>query len=124
MDMSKSSSKGKGRQKKKENHYTAKTADPHALYQEAVQCPEVEVKFINRVFKKRFGRKPSVLREDFCGTAILCCEWVKARKANRAVGVDIDDSVLDWGRAHNIAALGDDERERVTLVQEIGRAHV
>ena len=97
--------------------YTAKTADPHILYQEAVQSPEAEVRFLNRIFKKKFGRKPASLREDFGGTALLCCEWVKSGKETTAIGVDLDPAVLQWGRDNNLASLKDAQRERVQLVE-------
>jgi hypothetical protein len=45
------------------------------------------------------------LREDFCGTALLCAGWVKQR-GRTAVGVDLDPEVLAWGTEHNLAPLG------------------
>ncbi len=96
--------------------YTAKTADKHDLYQQSVQCPEADVAFIRRVFHKRFGRYPTHLREDFCGTAWLACEWVKAHRDNEAVGVDLDRPTLDWGRKHNLSRLSDEQAARVELI--------
>ena len=93
----------------------ADLADRHRLYELSVQCPEAEVNFIDRNFRLLRGRSARLLREDFCGTAALCCEWVKRRKTNRAVGVDIDGDVLDWGRANNLSRLSDDRARRVTL---------
>jgi SAM-dependent methyltransferase len=43
---------------------------------------------------------------------------VRRRKKNRAVGVDIDAGVLDWGRARNLAALSQDQGARVTLLEQ------
>lgn len=107
-----------GKQKaKKKAKLTASTADRHDLYQQSVQCPEADIKFFDRVYKKTYGERPSVLREDFCGTALLSCEWVKRRPGNRAIGVDLDPEVLDWGRRHNLDALGD-RRELVSLHEE------
>ncbi|MES9843329.1 MAG: class I SAM-dependent methyltransferase, partial [Candidatus Sedimenticola sp. 6PFRAG5] len=54
----------------------------------------------------------------FCGTANVCCEWVTQRKSNRAIGVDIDKEVLDWGVAHNLAKLSKNQRERIQLLQK------
>ncbi len=109
--------KKKSGRKKKMNQYTAKTADPHTLYQEAVQCPEAEVKFLNRIFKKKFGRKPDSMREDFCGTSLLCCEWVKNNKKASAIGVDLDPKVLQWGVENNLATLKERERARIELIE-------
>ena len=39
---------------------TAKNADLHWLYEQSVQTPDVEVEFIDRVFKKEYGRRPSL----------------------------------------------------------------
>ncbi|MEA3278096.1 MAG: class I SAM-dependent methyltransferase [Pseudomonadota bacterium] len=96
----------------------ADQADPHRLYELSVQCPEAEVDFIDKSFRLLRGRSAHLLREDFCGTASVCCEWVKRRKANRAFGVDIDREVVDWGRRHNLSKLPDDRVGRVTLLEQ------
>lgn len=100
---------------------TADTADKHVLYQKSVQAPQVEIDFMDRVFKKAHGRKPLSLREDFCGTALLCAEWVKSNPERTALGVDIDGKVLAWGKKHNLADLGAAE-PRITLLQQDVRA--
>jgi hypothetical protein len=96
---------------------TAKNADPHWLYEQSVQNPEVEVEFIDRVFRERFGREAILLREDFCGTAKLCAEWAKLGAAKRAFGVDWDEPTLAWGRENNVVPLGD-RAGHVTLVRD------
>ena len=100
---------------------TAKNADLHWLYEQSVQTPDVEVEFIDRVFKKEFGRSASFLREDFCGTALLCSEWVRVHDDHTALGVDLDGPTLEWGKVNNIAPLGD-RAEAVTLIQDDVRA--
>lgn len=109
--------------KKRVQHskFSAKTADKHDLYQRSVQDPETEVFFINRVFKALRKRAPLSLREDFCGTALLCAEWVKSLAGRNAQGIDIDAKVLAWGTEHNIAALGA-EASRVKLLRQDVRA--
>jgi SAM-dependent methyltransferase len=96
----------------------ADQADRHRLYELAVQCPESEVDFIDQNFRLLRGRTARLLREDFCGTASVCSEWVKRRKTNRALGIDIDPQVLSWGRAHNLSQLHEDAAKRVTLLEE------
>jgi len=96
----------------------AERADRHRLYELSVQCAEAEVDFIDKTYRLLRGRSARVLREDFCGTAAVCCEWVRRRKTNRAIGVDLDRAVLDWGRARNLAALSAGAAGRVTLTQE------
>jgi SAM-dependent methyltransferase len=96
---------------------TARTADKHWLYEESVQNPPEEIRFINRVFKKEYGRKPCFLREDFCGTANLCSHWVRRRKKNTAMGIDLHGPTLQWGREHNLKPHGP-AAKRVQLVQD------
>jgi cyclopropane fatty-acyl-phospholipid synthase-like methyltransferase len=114
------SAKKKSRVSKKPR-FTAKTADKHVLYQLSVQAPETEVDFLNSWFKKIRGKTPLSLREDFCGTAILCAEWVKSSQERTATGLDIDAPTLAWGMKHNITPIGA-ASERVTLLQKDVRA--
>lgn len=93
-----------------------KRPDKHALYQEAVQCPEAEVAFIDRIYRKRYGRPATSLREDFCGTALVACEWVKRRPTNQAYGVDLDQPTLDWGVKHNLSRLPPEAARRIHLI--------
>lgn len=94
----------------------AETAERHVLYQKAVQCVEAEIDFVDDTYKTLRGTRAGLLREDFCGTANTSCEWVRRRPGNRAIGVDLDDDVLDWGRKHNVAPLGAALARRVTLL--------
>jgi SAM-dependent methyltransferase len=92
--------------------------DRHWLYQESVQSPEVHFHFFDRVFRERNDRRPTSLKEDFCGTALLAARWVQHRRDHTAVGVDLDGSTLRWGREHNLSVLTPDERARVTLLRD------
>jgi cyclopropane fatty-acyl-phospholipid synthase-like methyltransferase len=105
-----------GRRKKAKS--MAAQADRHRLYELAVQDPELECKFVHKKFRKLRGRPARKLREDFCGTAAVCCEWVRRNGSNSAIGVDIDPEVMEWGREHNLARLEPDARMRVRLMQE------
>lgn len=80
---------------------TRETADKHLLYQWSVQEPEKEIRLMTKVFKQRRKREPLVLREDFCGTAVLACLWAKSAPKRRAIGLDIDAETLSWGERHN-----------------------
>lgn len=104
------------RSERDSTQWTAKTADRHLLYEQSVQDPARDIKFIDRLFSKRNRRAPESLREDFCGTAWLCAEWVRKDKARRAVGLDMDSAVLRWAKDHNIAPLNGDA-ERVKLLE-------
>ncbi len=92
--------------RKKKRPLTARNSDRHFLYQESVQDVETEAAFLSRTFRKVRGRRAETLREDFCGTALLCAEWVKGR-GRTAVGIDLDREVLAWGTKHNLAPIGE-----------------
>lgn len=96
---------------------TARNADRHDLYQRSVQLPEHETRFFERVFEAHTGRRPLHLREDFCGTALLCAHWVKSHPERTAMGLDTSRPTLEWGRAHNLPAIGA-AATRVTLVEQ------
>ncbi|MEM6330631.1 MAG: hypothetical protein AAF790_10320, partial [Planctomycetota bacterium] len=96
----------------------ADLADKFACYQQSVQTPEHEVEFFEQAFRDAFGCRPLTLREDFCGTFAVCCEWVKSRKKRHAVGVDLCGETLEWGRDNNLATLKPVQRERVTLLEQ------
>ncbi len=95
----------------------ASRADRHDLYQRSVQCVEAEVDMIDDTFRRIRKRRARVLREDFCGTANTACEWVRRRKTNRAIGVDLDGEVLAWGKKHNIGKLKKPATKRIQLLQ-------
>ena len=98
-----------------------KGADRHQLYQWTVQNPEFELDFFDRVFRKRHGRRPRILREDFCGTALLSSAWVESRRDRHAIGIDLDTDTLAWGRKHNLARL-DGAAKRIELLAQDVRA--
>ena len=88
------------------------------MYELSVQCAEAEIDFVDEAFRRLRKRKARVLREDFCGTANVCCEWVKRGSKRRAIGIDLDPEVLNWGRDNNLARLSGKQRERITLLQQ------
>ena len=95
----------------------AERADRYDLYQRSVQDPEWDVGFMADTYKGLRGRAPRRLREDFCGTAMFACEWVKTGRDREAIGVDMDAEVLAWGREHNVAKLSPATTARLTLLQ-------
>ncbi|MFQ5719547.1 MAG: class I SAM-dependent methyltransferase [Acidobacteriota bacterium] len=102
--------------RRRRDRLTAKTADPFVLYQRSVQSPDVDVLFLSRLFKRTTGRPLRRFREDFCGTARLCCEFVRLHRDNQSIGVDLDAPTLDWARRHNLAQLEPAQRGRVRLL--------
>lgn len=95
----------------------AELADRHRLYERSVQGPEAEIDFVDQTYRRLRGRSARWLREDFCGTAAVSCAWVRRRRTNRALGVDLDPEVLEWGRLHNLCALPPEQRRRIELVE-------
>jgi len=115
--------KTKNKPKDKKKHKTAKVpkqalaerADRYALYGLSVQEPTNEAEFFTKTYKTLNGRAPRLLREDFCGTHAVCCEWVKLHKDNVAVGVDLDPEPLAWGKENLQPKLTQEQRSRITL---------
>jgi hypothetical protein len=114
---SKNRKKDKQERKKKKPVLTADNADLHVLYENSVQAVESEIDFADETFTSLRKRQANFLREDFCGTANTSCEWVRRRAGNYAIGVDLDEPVLQWGREHHVANLADHERQRIALVR-------
>ena len=81
--------------------------DLHHLYEASVQGVDWDIDFAARVFKNKHKRAAVTLREDFCGTAALACEWVSGSPKRRAWGVDLDQPTLDWGMERNIPYISD-----------------
>jgi len=95
----------------------ADQADIHELYEESVQNVEHETEFLQTTFNALRGRTAYLLREDFCGTASASCQWVRQGDQYQAIGIDIDSSVLDWGRKHRLGALPVADQTRVSLIE-------
>ena len=95
----------------------AEKADIHDLYEKSVQDVEMETEFLQKTFTELRGRKAHLFREDFCGTASACCQWVKQGKEFQAIGVDIDPEVLDWGRRNRLARLPAADQARVQMLE-------
>ena len=95
----------------------ASKADRYRLYQIAVQDPEPEVAFMQRVYRRARGHAALSFREDFCATALLATSWVKGHRQRTAIGVDISDEPLAWGREHVLGPEPQHVKDRVQLVQ-------
>ncbi len=104
------------RKAEKTGALSASTADRHELYQLSVQNVEAEIDFIDSEYENLRGRHAKTLREDFAGTCNTSCEWVRRREDNVAIGLDIDQPTLDWGREHCLSALDESQRARVRQI--------
>lgn len=93
--------------------------DKYAYYRRSVQAPDHDVLFFRETYKElRSGKAPKTLREDFCGTFSICCEWVKLDPKNSAVGVDLDPEPIAYGREHYLPMLSSEQQKRVQIIEE------
>lgn len=107
--------KGKNRKKRPT---MAEKADKFDCYQQSVQAPEHEIDIFDQVFREQFDRKPLSLREDFCGTFAVCCEWAASDPERSAWGIDLCPETLDWGRDNNLRKLKAEQAERVKVLEQ------
>lgn len=106
------------REKQRARSAPSRHADKHRLYEKSVQCAEAEIDFVDATFEKLRRRRARTLREDFCGTANISCEWVRRRPHNVAYGVDIDPEVLEWSRRHKLTRLNRAQAKRLHLLND------
>lgn len=92
--------------------------DKYKLYAKSVQQPDVDVKFFRYLYRDLKGRNPTRLREDFCGTFGVCCEWVKLGPGYTAHGRDLSAEALRYGREHYLTKLTPGQRRRVRITRE------
>lgn len=91
--------------------------DKYDLYLKSVQSPEGDVVFFRKTYRDLKRKNPKVLREDFCGTGILCVEWAKLSPAHEAYGVDLDPEPLAYGQKRFLDHLKPGQRRRVQLLR-------
>jgi len=119
----KATKKKAGKKPAQRHKYTAATADKYELYQKAVQSPDTDVDFLTETYEDLVGREPKHLREDFCGTALICCEWVTRDEDKTAEGYDLDPEPLEYGKEHGQAKVRKKGAEdRLQLFLEDARA--
>ena len=99
----------------KREKLTARKANVDRLYEESVQCPEFEVSFIKKLFKKYFNTKCISLREDFCASALISSEWVKDNKNNTSISVDLDKRMISAAKKTAQSRLDNEQRSRMKI---------
>lgn len=92
--------------------------DKYFYYLASVQSPESDVSFMHDTYLQLRGKKPKVLREDFCGTFANCCSWVKLGRNYTAIGVDLDQEPLDYGTKHHWEKLSPGEQKRTSILRK------
>lgn len=94
---------------------TARSADKFDLYEKSVQTAESDARFLARRFRVMTGRPLRALREDFCGTANILCEFVKLHRSNIGIGIDLDREPLQWCSSSRLTQLPEQQRSRILL---------
>lgn len=89
----------------------------YKLYTDSVQSPSESIDLISRIYTDNFGKKALSLREDFCGTFQVGCEWVKSDPQRTAFGIDLDPEPLSRAKK-NIAKLKAVEKKRASLCRQ------
>ena len=89
----------------------------YSLYERSVQNPAGDIEFINEKFTAIRGQPPLSLREDFGGTGLLCCEWVKQSRRHAASVVDLDSEPIAYGKKHHWQKLPGPTQEQVAYHQ-------
>lgn len=96
----------------------AKPFDKYEIYKRAVQSPETDVEFLRDTYRELTGKLPVTLREDFCGTFGVCCEWIRMGSRYKAHGIDLDYEPIQYGLNHHVPGLSSSQRERLQIHQE------
>ena len=92
--------------------------DKYLYYKQSVQSPEEDIKFFSKVYRSVYKKNPRLFREDFCGTFLIGCHWVKAHRENKAIVVDKSREPLDYGRKHHFARMSLREQARLRVVNK------
>ena len=99
----------------KKEKLTARKANIDRLYEESVQCPEFEISFIKKMFRKYYNTKCRSLREDFCASALISAEWVKDHKENTSISVDLDRRMINAAKHTAVRKLDNKQRSRMKI---------
>ena len=91
--------------------------DKYEYYNRAVQSEEEDAKFLKRAFEETCGRSPRVMREDFCAAYALCCAWAALDASHQAIGIDLEEEPLSYGKKTYLPKLDPEARHRVTTIQ-------
>ena len=89
--------------------------DKYDLYVRSVQQPDVDVLLFKRMYDELTGKEPRTLREDFCGTFGICCEWAKLGEDYVAHGLDLDAEPVNYGKKRFYSRLSPQEQSRVRI---------
>jgi SAM-dependent methyltransferase len=86
-------------------------------YEKSVQNPENEVEFFNDKFVELRNRDALTLREDFCGTAAISCQWAAQSEKHFSWGVDLDPEPIAYGKEVHLAKIDSDAQKRMKYLE-------
>ena len=92
--------------------------DKYDMYHAAVQSVDGDAEFFDGLYYELRRKRPVVLREDFCGGAALCAQWVKDSKQHIAYGLDLDPEPLEYGRKHYFETLKPEQQKRMHMLRK------
>jgi hypothetical protein len=90
----------------------------YSLYERAVQSPAIHAQLLAGMYRQLRGRYARDLREDFCGTFAISCEWIKRNRRNAAVCIDLDKEPLSYGRKAHRSKLKDSQKDRLRILNQ------
>ncbi len=105
------------RTSKKKSRIQDPTFDKYFYYINSVQAPDSDVMFMRDTYRELRGKIPLTMREDFCGTHALSCEWVKLGPKNSSIGLDLDLEPINYGQANYASKLSAAQRARIKIMQ-------
>jgi hypothetical protein len=91
--------------------------EKYQLYESSVQNPEADIDFINREYKRIYGKKPLVLREDFCGTGAMACQWAAQSTDHLAYGIDLDIEPISYGVENHYLTMPEETQSRMKYIK-------
>lgn len=90
--------------------------NPYFLYEKSVQSPEAHIELMAQICAELApGKHLKRLREDFCGTFLISCEWVKIHPEHTAIGLDLDPRTLAYGKKNHFSKLSSSQRGRLRV---------
>ena len=90
----------------------------YRFYEESVQSAERDVPWMIETYIQNRQKRPTLLREDFCGTHKLSAEWVKFDPRNHAYGLDLDSEPMNVGKKFRKKKLTANQKKRIHLFKK------
>ncbi len=89
------------------------TFNKYDLYERSVQSPEIHARWFKSMYRELRKGEARHLREDFCGTFQLSCEWVKNDESHTSLCIDLDSEPLVYGKKSHLSLLTTHQKQRI-----------